>query len=200
MKQLKKLVCTFLALALVFTSVLSKEVKAQKPEKVKQEDRVNYLFPKGIPSSEKEMKKYLKTIKVPIRVRKVTKKGKVKLKKSSMKITVHKKLASNYKKAFKEMYKEKFPIKKNETSTYAWRMLSGSSLMSTHSFGAAIDINWLDNPTVSDFNYKPKSGPYVINSKIVNIWKRYGFSWGGSWSGEFRDLMHFEYLTSNDVK
>lgn len=154
---------------------------------------MDYLFPKGVPQSEKEMKKYLKTITVPIRIRKVTKKGKVKLKKSSVKIIVHKKLANNYKKAFKEMYKAKFPIRKKEVLAFSWRTVASTNKMSIHSYGTAIDLNWSDNPGTYTGG-SVKDSPYKITNKIANIWKKYGFDWGGSWNGNYKEYMHFEYI------
>ena len=192
--RLKIFLGTIMMLIVVFTSVLATEVKAApRPENVKQEDRIDYLFPKGVPQSEKEMKKYLKTIKVPVCVRKETKKGKVKLKKAYVKITVHKKLANNYKKAFKEMYKKKFPIKRNEVAAFAWRKTITTEKISVHSYGAAIDINWKNNPVINNGKSNKKNS-YTITGDIANIWETYGFYWGENWTGNYKEPMHFEYI------
>ena len=193
---MKRIMTLVLALTMTITAVSSATVKAQAPKKVKAKKRISYLFPKGVPSSEKEMKKYMKTIKVNIQVRTVKKNGKVKLKKDTMNITVHKKLANNYKKAFDEMYNEKFPIKKNETVAYVWRKSKGNNQLSVHSSGAAIDINWNDNPVTYNGKISQSNSSYKITKKIVKIWKKYGFNWGGDWKGNYKDPMHFEYIST----
>jgi hypothetical protein len=58
---------------------------------------------------------------------------------------------------------------------------TGRSL-STHSWGIACDINWHDNP----FGLIGR-----MNPRIVDIFERHGFQWGGRWRR--RDDMHFQY-------
>lgn len=60
---------------------------------------------------------------------------------------------------------------------------------SLHSWGIAIDINPDSNP-YQPGNYGPPQTD--IPPKIVEIFKKYGFAWGGDWPGE-RDPMHFEW-------
>jgi len=73
--------------------------------------------------------------------------------------------------------------------TFKWRYIAGTKRLSVHSFGAAIDINvkyshyWKWS---KDLKYKNKI-PY----KIVEIFEKYGFIWGGKWY--HYDTMHFEY-------
>jgi len=60
---------------------------------------------------------------------------------------------------------------------------------SLHSWGIALDINPAANP------YQPGRWDDVktdIPPKIIEIFKKYGFAWGGDWPGE-RDPMHFEW-------
>lgn len=68
--------------------------------------------------------------------------------------------------------------------TYAHRPIVGSSRLSTHAFGIAIDIDVLRNP----FGSPPTLSPHV-----VEIFRAEGFKWGG----EFRrpDGMHFQFAT-----
>jgi len=84
---------------------------------------------------------------------------------------------------------------KNASSFY-WRKVRGANRQSAHSYGIAIDINtrysnyWLwSNPKKSELDkisYENK-----IPSKIVEIFEKYGFIWGGRWY--HYDTMHFEY-------
>jgi peptidoglycan L-alanyl-D-glutamate endopeptidase CwlK len=79
--------------------------------------------------------------------------------------------------------------------TFNWRPIAGSDQLSAHSFGVAIDID----PDYS--NYWRWSGagdhgkviPYRnrIPHRIVEIFERHGFIWGGKWY--HYDTMHFEY-------
>lgn len=84
----------------------------------------------------------------------------------------------------------------NIGGTFNWRTISGVNRLSTHSFGIALDINvnfsnywrW-DNKTQDDskkIEYKNR-----IPVKIVEIFEKYGFIWGGKWY--HYDTMHFEY-------
>lgn len=150
-------------------------------------DRVNYLFPNGLPTTESEARSYMQTITVKI----YNDSGK----ESSMNITVHKKLVSAYRQAFEEMYKIRFPIKAAETAAYCWRsMASGSSKQSYHSYGTCIDINPSSNPaTYTGGIYLPGQNPLSITPQVVKIWADAGFFWGGNWSGYYRDYMHFTY-------
>ncbi len=68
------------------------------------------------------------------------------------------------------------------------RVVKDTGVRSMHAYGAAIDIN----TAYSDYWMWGKGGyrnriPY----KIVEIFERHGFIWGGKW-GHF-DTMHFEY-------
>jgi peptidoglycan LD-endopeptidase CwlK len=79
--------------------------------------------------------------------------------------------------------------------TFNWRPIAGTNQLSAHSFGIAIDIN----PDYSDYwrwegaSAPGRSHPYRnrIPHRIVEIFERHGFIWGGKWS--HFDTMHFEY-------
>ena len=84
----------------------------------------------------------------------------------------------------------------NIAGTFNWRNIAGTERLSMHSFGMTIDINtkysnywqWdckCKNEN-SKFNYKNK-----IPEKLVAIFEKYGFIWGGNWY--HYDTMHFEY-------
>ncbi len=77
--------------------------------------------------------------------------------------------------------------------TFKWRNIAGTSRLSPHSFGIAIDLNpkrsayWRGHSqtTIAEFsrlNYPPE---------IVAIFEKNGFIWGGKWY--HFDTMHFEF-------
>jgi len=78
--------------------------------------------------------------------------------------------------------------------TFNWRKVAGTTRLSAHSFGIAIDINvdqshyWRNARSDASGNYKFKNSiPY----EIVEIFERHGWIWGGRWY--HYDTMHFEY-------
>ena len=80
--------------------------------------------------------------------------------------------------------------------TFNWRKIAGTDRLSMHSFGMTIDINTLYsnywqwdckcNKEEDALTYTNK-----IPSKLVEIFQKYGFIWGGNW--QHYDTMHFEY-------
>ncbi|WP_139979763.1 M15 family metallopeptidase [Nocardioides litoris] len=64
---------------------------------------------------------------------------------------------------------------------YYPRYIAGSTTLSNHSFGLALDLNTPGNQrgTVGE-----------MNREVVSIFKYWGFAWGGDWG--FTDPMHFE--------
>lgn len=85
---------------------------------------------------------------------------------------------------------------KRPGGTFNWRNISGTDNLSSHSFGIALDINvshsnyWQWDCKCHDehasLRYKNK-----IPEKLVRIFEKYGFIWGGRW--KHYDTMHFEY-------
>lgn len=146
------------------------------------------LFPNGVPKSRSGMYRYMTTITVPI----VNAAGQ----KSSMRLTVHKKLSSKIRNAFRDMADAGIPVDKSCTGAFNYRYMTSGTLLSHHSYGCAIDINWTYNPYVSYerllAGYKRSNSRYTIRSKCVAIWKKYGFEWGGNWK-TYKDYMHFSY-------
>jgi len=146
--------------------------------------RMKWLFPNGVPRTKGEAEAYLTTISVPI----VTVGGG----KSTMSITVHKKLAKEVNAIFEEMVEIGFPV--NSAGGYSYRnMASGTGSLSHHSYGVAIDINASANPAIYQSSNIDRNSPYYINSKVVALWKKHGFYWGGDWSSNYYDPMHFTY-------
>ena len=78
----------------------------------------------------------------------------------------------------------------NIGGTFNWRNIAGTSRLSSHSFGTAIDIN-----VKYSAYWRWNKGRYKYSNQIplqiVKIFEKYGFIWGGNWY--HYDTMHFEY-------
>lgn len=82
------------------------------------------------------------------------------------------------------------------SGTFYWRKVRGANRLSAHSYGIAFDIGvdnsdyWLwKNPGAKEttkIKYHNR-----VPRKIVEIFRKHGFIWGGSWY--HYDTMHFEY-------
>ncbi len=132
-------------------------------------------------------------------------------------------------KIFKALFKKKFPfdhikpidfyqgnddasMEANNSSAFNYRPIAGTSTLSLHSYGIAIDINPIQNPFVKNAQKHPEKscsilevwpsgGPAFLNrarlkagmvEPIVDIFYKHGFrSWGGHWETPI-DLHHFE--------
>lgn len=77
--------------------------------------------------------------------------------------------------------------------SFNWRLIAEEKRLSPHSFGIAIDINvatsdyWLwKSGATGTISYRNR-----IPMKIVEIFEKHGFIWGGKWY--HYDTMHFEY-------
>lgn len=94
----------------------------------------------------------------------------------------------------------------NNTSCFNYRTIAGSTSLSNHSLGLAIDINPLYNPCISKGGmvqpeegecYAERSGefPYKIDREDLcyQLFTEHGFIWGGDWE-EPKDYQHFEYV------
>jgi len=102
-------------------------------------------------------------------------------------------------------------IEADNTSAFNCRMATGSKKFSKHSYGKAIDINPIENPYIfrSGKSSHKASTPYLKrirtsedtlqtamllpNDNVVQIFKKYGWSWGGDWK-PIKDYQHFEYI------
>ena len=147
---------------------------------------MEWLFPEWVPQTEKQMKKYLEKIKVPIR--------NPKWKEKTLKLYVHKKLANEYKAIFQEMFDKWIPVNPKSTACFNRRKMRRWRKMSHHSYWTALDVNWDVNGGV----YGPtvKSSPYYNDQATVDIWKKHGFYWWGDWSSRSNDPMHFTYMNA----
>lgn len=159
---------------------------AAKKETFAEGQNLYLLFPKGVPTTKAEMEQYLVTITVPIKDENGVP--------GTKQLRVHKVLAKKFMKAFQEMYAIGFPVRAEDTDTYNWREMAAGKNRSHHSYGCVVDLNWNSNPMigVTEGEYKPGVDPYSITPKVVAIWKKQGFYWGGNWKST-KDYMHFTY-------
>lgn len=113
---------------------------------------------------------------------------------SAVTLKVHRKLAEAVKAVFAEIYAIKFPMP--SVYSFCYRSIRGPqacSTLSQHSYGCAIDINASYNPNVVSGDPRNPLSPYTITPAVVEIFKKYGWDWGGNWTSN-KDYMHFEYL------
>lgn len=126
---------------------------------------------------------------------------------------------------FYELYRNEYQIEKvllideydgdddasmtdNNTSCFNYRVVSGSSSLSKHALGLAIDINPLYNPYITynkdgTENVAPAAAvafadrsagfPYKIdeNDLCYRLFAEHGFIWGGNWNS-VKDYQHFQ--------
>jgi hypothetical protein len=127
-------------------------------------------------------------------------------------IEVHKNVKDEVIKIFNEIKEIGFPIFKmetidnyeyddeksvvaNNTSAYNFRFVSGTTKLSDHAIGLAIDINpkqnpWIHPSALNKFPYIPgEKGTIEKGDDVVSIFEKYGWSWGGNWRNP--DYQHF---------
>jgi hypothetical protein len=140
-------------------------------------------------------------------------------------IVCNKAIADDLVDIFRQLYKAKYPIERirlideygaddersmsdNNSSSFCYRMVDGTTKLSKHATGMAIDINTRYNPYVrkgkngrqsvspanghryadrtKDFPYKIKKGDL-----LYRLFIQHGFRWGGNWR-TMKDYQHFE--------
>lgn len=96
----------------------------------------------------------------------------------------------------------------NNTSAFNYRYVTGTSTLSLHSYGAAIDINPLYNPYIDGDRVAPPGGAEYVDrtqdfpGKIdhddlcYKLFTEKGWRWGGDWSGD-KDYQHFSKSVNN---
>jgi hypothetical protein len=72
---------------------------------------------------------------------------------------------------------------------------------SMHAYGLAVDINPTENPYVGCGQSRdPATRPYrdrsrqrrgMVDRRVVTAFRSIGWGWGGSWTGNTKDYMHF---------
>ena len=134
-------------------------------------------------------------------------------------------IANDLRAIFAELYKAKYPIERirpiseygfddersmqaNNTSCFCYRAIAGTTRLSKHGLGMAVDINPLYNPCVQrkkdgTLVVQPSTGkPYVNRKKsfkykitkgdlCYRLFIQHGFRWGGDWKSK-KDYQHFE--------
>ncbi len=96
----------------------------------------------------------------------------------------------------------------NNTSAFNYRVVSGTSRLSKHAYGLAIDINPMQNPFV-DINedgslYSSPAGSEIYADRTITfdhkideqdlcyqLFTEHGFIWGGHWKS-YQDYQHFQ--------
>lgn len=99
-------------------------------------------------------------------------------------------------------------ISNNNTSAFNYRTVPGTTSLSKHAKGLAIDVNPLQNPYVtynSDGSFarvykdmelyldRDSGKEHMITHQdaCFKIFKKYGFTWGGDWNS-MKDYQHFQ--------
>ena len=74
---------------------------------------------------------------------------------------------------------------------------------SNHAYGLAIDVNPVENPYVGcgmsrdklaqKYRNRSVHRQGMVTGRVLSIFRSVGWGWGGSWSGNTKDYMHFSY-------
>jgi hypothetical protein len=77
----------------------------------------------------------------------------------------------------------------------------GTGTWSMHAYGLAVDLNPVENPYVGCGQSRdPASKPYrdrsrhrrgMVGGRVVRAFRAIGWGWGGAWTGDTKDYMHF---------
>lgn len=134
-------------------------------------------------------------------------------------IIVNKAVAEDTKFIFNLMLENRMPINKmipivkynwnddksmedNNTSAFNYRFVAGTTRLSNHALGRALDINPQLNPVFySDGKKSPDNGyrdttksyTFTSNHFVVKELKKRGWRWGGDWN-TLKDYHHFDKL------
>ena len=90
----------------------------------------------------------------------------------------------------------------NNSSAFNFRVIEGTTKLSLHSFGRAVDINPVQNPVIyphglvapSGAKYNPqKEGTLTAATPIVQEYIKRGWHWGGNFE-QPKDYHHFEKI------
>jgi D-alanyl-D-alanine carboxypeptidase len=78
---------------------------------------------------------------------------------------------------------------------------SGTGNWSNHAYGNAVDLNPVENPYVGCGQTRDKTAvsymdrsrvrPGMVTPAVIAAFASIGWGWGGSWSGNTKDYMHF---------
>lgn len=105
---------------------------------------------------------------------------------SGTRVSVHRDVARLVSMLLDETERRGYRFKPGQTGAYNCRPIGGTQRPSNHSWALAVDGNWNDNPM-----RKPLRTD--MPGWLVQLWNRFGFAWGGHYSGT-PDPMHFEFM------
>jgi hypothetical protein len=135
-------------------------------------------------------------------------------------LIVHRDVATKVLTVLRRLYEDGFPIRRmapvdayggsdyrsieaDNTSAFNCRYVDGTTRWSEHAYGRAIDVNPIENPSVtsSGTTSHAASRPYLRRTPfrdgmaaeghaLVRAFDAVGFGWGGRWSGA-KDYQHF---------
>lgn len=138
-------------------------------------------------------------------------------------LVVHSSAAKGVVSVFRRLYGARFPIRRlrlveayrgsddasmaaDNTSGFNCRRVKGSTRWSDHAFGAAIDLNPVENPDLTGSSVAPPGsrrfaaldrapgalvpdGAITADDLVVRAFAAIGWEWGGSWGNP--DFQHF---------
>lgn len=110
----------------------------------------------------------------------------VRVEAGGIRVTVHRAIAPLVGHLLNETVTRGYPLRPDWCWGYACRAIAGTSTASNHSWGLALDLQAPKNPM----------GPQLVTdmpSWMPLLWSRWGFRWGGSYSGR-KDAMHYEFM------
>jgi hypothetical protein len=77
----------------------------------------------------------------------------------------------------------------------------GTGSWSMHAYGLAVDLNPVENPYVGcgqsrdpaakPYRDRSRHRPGMVTPRVVEAFRAAGWGWGGSWTGNTKDYMHF---------
>ena len=136
-------------------------------------------------------------------------------------------IADRVESIFRQLFDAKYPIQRmllpdvydaddetqmrdNNSSSFCYRAIAGTTKLSKHARGLAIDINTLYNPyykdrddgtrfiqpaTAEKYCDRSWSFPYKIDHEDLafRLFTESGFEWGGDWTS-CKDFQHFEWI------
>nr|WP_296484916.1 M15 family metallopeptidase [uncultured Acetatifactor sp.] len=133
-------------------------------------------------------------------------------------------IAQDLTEIFQELYRNEYQLEKvllideydgddtasmedNNSSCFNYRPVEGSTHLSKHAFGLAVDINPLYNPYITykdgsenilpvsaaDYADRSVNFPYKIDEDDLcyKLFIQHGFTWGGNWNN-VKDYQHFQ--------
>jgi hypothetical protein len=132
-------------------------------------------------------------------------------------IVVNSAAAQPLERVFKKLYRQHFPIRHvssrpgegDATASFECRQAVPSPCTgglksghwSMHAYGLAVDLNPTENPYIGCGESRdPATKPYrdrsrhrrgMVDDRVIAAFQSIGWGWGGSWTGDTKDYMHF---------